>query len=143
MADIHTLLARIGAVVAPYARVDMVVREQPIGVTHEQLEQLILPPCQIHKSSVDEHAVVGGVELQLCELQLDLGELRCVWLPIQTRTPDQTTQSRLQLSQIERLRHVVIRTGVKPGDAVANGRVDREHQYRHARLKKAETAAHG
>src|SRR5450631_1250762 len=76
IADIDAQLGRIGGIVAPYALMDVAMREQSIGVAHKQLQQLIFRPCQAGEPAPDEHAVVGSVELQLGKPQLNLRELQ-------------------------------------------------------------------
>jgi len=49
-------------VVAPHPVVDERVRQDAARVEHQQLEQLVLRPGQLHELLADRHAVTGGVE---------------------------------------------------------------------------------
>src|ERR1039458_95057 len=118
------------------------MREQSIGVTHEQLQQLILGPCEAGELPGDEYPVVGGIELQLRELELDLGELQRLRLAVKVGASHQCAQTSPKLQQVEGLHHVVIRTRLEAGDTVADVGPPPEHQYRHTALKAASSEEH-
>ena len=82
-----------------------------------------------------EHAVVGGIELQLDELEPALGGgFERLLIAVEAGASYQGAHASQELRHAERLHHVVIRTRLQTGDAVADSVSHPEHQYRHAGL---------
>ena len=94
------------------------------ALPHQDLEQRVLLGLQLDRRSRATHLSADGVHLEVRHAQDALAR---------RAAPEQRTEPRREFSERERLRHVVVRPGVQPGDALFERVFGRENKHRQRR----------
>jgi hypothetical protein len=109
--------------VAPHVLIDLVPRQRPARIGHQQRQQLQLGTRQLDGDIGDPRGLHERVELELGE-----HEPRA----IVAVAAQQRAQPRLQLADVVRLDQVVVGAGVEPRDAIGDVDPSGQHQHRRA-----------
>lgn len=97
-------------------------REHFAGPAHEHLEQRVLLRRELDLPLAAPHLPGCGIQAEVAHAEHDG--------PLDRAATRERAQPRQQLTERERLRHIVVSAGVQPGDPVLDGHTGGEHQYR-------------
>jgi hypothetical protein len=110
-------------VVCPHTLVDQAVRQDPPRVEHQELEQLVLGPRQLNHAFAHHCTVLVGIELEVAEAETFPAEVRF-------GASQESADPCGQLSDVERLDQVIVRSGIESVDAILDRIACREHEDR-------------
>ena len=103
-------------------------------MVQEELQQRELPRRQVQRLLAHAHRVRGGI-------QLEIPRLHDGW-PLDRSASDQGSQPGRELSEVERLGEVVVRSRVESEDPVVHGATGRQHEDRRKPPARTQLAAH-
>ena len=103
------------------------------ALPHQDLEQRVFLGLQLDRRSRATHLSADGVHLEVRHAQDALAG---------RAAPEQRTQPRREFGERERLRHVVVRPGVQPGDALFECVFGRENKHRQRGFPRPDVTQH-
>src|SRR5215207_2409489 len=117
--DVDEVRERI-VIVVPDVRVDLGARDDAAGVAHEMLEQRVL----LRRERDLALPASSGMAARIHD---EFGHRELVGKHV-AATSDESTESCEELTEVERLREIIVGAGVQAGDLVLDGIARREHE---------------
>jgi len=121
--DVDGALVDIG-IVAPHRVDELVAREHPPGMLHQEPEEAELGRAERDRAAAARHLELGEIHLDVADPEPLVGDRR-------PRTAQHRADAGDDLGRRERLRHVVVGAGVEPAHAVALLATRRQDDDRH------------